>query len=45
MLHKLQGNEPATVELEITGRGFGLGAARVPELGDDVAIVVLRSET
>ena len=45
VLGKLHGTEPMTAELEITGRGFGLGAARVPELGDDVAIVVLRSET
>jgi hypothetical protein len=42
---KLHGAEPVTVELEITGRGFGLAAVLVPELGSDVAIVVLRSET
>ena len=42
---KLKGAEPVTVELEITGRGFGLSAVRVPELGNDVAIAVLRSET
>jgi hypothetical protein len=45
VLGKLHGGEPMTAELEITGRGFGLAAARVPELGDDVAVVVLRSET
>jgi hypothetical protein len=45
LLGKLHGAEPISVELEITGRGFGLGAMRVPELGSDVAIVVLRSET
>ena len=45
LLGKLHGAEAAGVELEITGRGFGLGAVRVPELGGDVAIAVLRSET
>jgi hypothetical protein len=30
--------------LEITGRGFGVAAARAPELGDDAAIAVLTSE-
>ncbi len=30
--------------LEITGRGFGIAAARAPELGDDAALVVLASE-
>ena len=42
---KLHGAEPVSVELEITGRGFGLAAVLVPELGSDVAIAVLRSET
>jgi hypothetical protein len=45
LLTKLVGTEPIGVELEITGRSFGLGAERVPELGDKVAIAVLRSET
>jgi hypothetical protein len=45
LLGKLRAGEPLTVELEITGRGFGLGAELVPELGDKVAIAVLRSET
>jgi len=45
LLGKLHGTEPTSVELEITGRGFGLAAVRVPELGDDVALAVLRSET
>jgi len=45
LLGKLHGVEPLSVELDITGRGFGLGAVLVPELGSDVAIVVLRSET
>ena len=45
LLGKLHGAEPMSVELEITERGFGLGAVLVPELGSDVAIVVLRSET
>jgi hypothetical protein len=30
--------------LEITNRGFGVAGARVPELGDDVALAVLASE-
>jgi hypothetical protein len=45
LLGKLHGADPLSVELEITGRGFGLAAVLVPELGNDVAIVVLRSET
>lgn len=45
LLGKLHGAEPTIAELEITGRGFGLAAVLVPELGSDVAIVVLRSET
>jgi hypothetical protein len=45
LLGKLHGSEPTSAELEITGRGFGLGAELVPELGTDVALVVLRSET
>jgi hypothetical protein len=32
-------------ELSITDRGFGLGVDRVPELGKNVVIAVLRSET
>jgi len=32
-------------ELEITGRWFGLAAKAVPELGPDVMVAVLRSET
>lgn len=30
--------------LEITGRGFGVAAARTPELGDDSALALLASE-
>jgi hypothetical protein len=45
LIGKLHGTEPTSAELEITGRGFGLAAELVPELGADVAIVVLRSET
>jgi hypothetical protein len=30
--------------LEITGRGFGVAGARVPELGDDAALAILASE-
>jgi len=45
LLGKLTGQEPLSMELDITGRGFGLAAELVPELGDKVAIAVLRSET
>lgn len=34
-----------TATLEITGRSFGLAVRSVPELGPDVAVAVLRSET
>lgn len=30
--------------VEITGRGFGVAGARVPEMGDDAALAVLASE-
>jgi hypothetical protein len=45
LLGKLRPGEPYSAELEITGRGFGLGVELVTELGDKVAIAVLRSET
>jgi hypothetical protein len=45
LLGQLKGAEPLGVELEITGREFGLAAARIPAFGDDVAVAVLRSET
>jgi hypothetical protein len=38
-----EGNYETTVE--ITGRQFGVAFKRVPELGPDVAVAVLRSET
>jgi hypothetical protein len=44
VLEKLRGSAAIALPLELTGRGFGLGAELVPELGDKVAIVVLRSE-
>jgi hypothetical protein len=31
-------------QLEITGRGYGLAAARTPKMGRDVGVAVLRSE-
>jgi hypothetical protein len=31
-------------QLEITGRGYGLAAARTPKMGKDVGVAVLRSE-
>jgi hypothetical protein len=36
---------PSSFELEIAGREFGLGVELTPDLGKDVAIAVLRSET
>jgi hypothetical protein len=45
LLGKLRPGEPYSAELEITGRGFGLGVELVAELGGRVAIAVLRSET
>jgi hypothetical protein len=42
---KLQAGTPTTAELEITGRSFGLAAELTPDLGANVAIAVLRSET
>lgn len=36
---------PTSYELEIAGREFGLGVELAPDLGKDVAIAVLRSET
>jgi hypothetical protein len=44
-LRLAQGLETATRQLEIAGRSFGLGLRRVPELGEDVLVAVLRSET
>jgi hypothetical protein len=39
------GAEPEVRELVITEREFGLGFLRLPELGKDVGVAVLRSET
>jgi hypothetical protein len=36
---------PTSFELEIAGREFGLGVELAPDLGKDVAVAVLRSET
>ena len=36
---------PVTFELEIAGREFGLAVELAPDLGKDVAVAVLRSET
>jgi hypothetical protein len=44
VMERLRGSQAISVPLELTGRGFGLAAELVPELGDKVAIVVLRSE-
>lgn len=45
LLGSLQPGQPYSVQLEITGRDFGLGAIKLPDLGPDVALAVLRSET
>lgn len=45
LAQKVQAGTPFTTELELTGRVFGLAAARSPELGDGVVIAILRSET
>ena len=45
VLEKARGTEPFSVELEITGRPFGLGAVLAREVGEKIALVVLRSET
>ena len=44
-LAALHDGVPFTTELEITGRGFGLAAELAPDLGSNVAVAVLRSET
>jgi hypothetical protein len=44
-LEKLKGQEIWSTPIEIERRQFGLAVARVPELGPNVAIAVLRSET
>ena len=36
---------PTSFELEIAGREFGLAVELAPDLGKDVAVAVLRSET
>lgn len=45
LLTQARGAEPLALELEITGREFGLAFTRVEELGKDVGIAILRSET
>jgi hypothetical protein len=45
VLENARGAEPFSAELEITGRGFGLGAVLGPDVGGKIALVVLRSET
>ncbi|MFZ5890309.1 MAG: hypothetical protein ACOY0T_04500 [Myxococcota bacterium] len=42
---KTAGNEAVVRELEITERDFGLGFLKLPDLGKDVGVAVLRSET
>jgi hypothetical protein len=42
---KAIGTEPTTLELEITGREFGIAFLGTQGLGKDVGVAVLRSET
>jgi hypothetical protein len=44
-LSKARDKQPYSMELDITGREFGLAVARTPALGPDVGVAVLRSET
>jgi hypothetical protein len=44
-LSKLGPDGAYKTHLEITDRDFGLGVQRAPELGKNVAVAVLRSET
>jgi hypothetical protein len=44
-LTKASGDNVFTTPLEVTGRDFGLAVRRVPQLGPDVALAVIRSET
>jgi hypothetical protein len=45
LLNKTTGNAVHHQTIEITGRGFGLAAKRAPQMGPDIAVAVLRSET
>jgi hypothetical protein len=45
LAHQVRAGAPFTMELELTGRIFGLAAVRAPELGDGAVIALLRSET
>lgn len=44
-LSNASASTPSSFELEIAGREFGLGVELTPDLGKDVAVAVLRSET
>ena len=44
-LSNASASEPTSFELEIEGREFGLAVELAPDLGKDVAVAVLRSET
>jgi hypothetical protein len=45
VIAKTQGEATYSSPLTITGRDFGVAARRAPDLGKDVALAVLRSET
>lgn len=45
LAERVAGTEPLVELLDTPGRVFALGARRVPELGPDVLVAVLRSET
>jgi hypothetical protein len=44
-LSRASATAPSSFELEIAGREFGLAVELAPDLGKDVAVAVLRSET
>ena len=44
-LNNASASAPTSFELEIAGREFGLAVELAPDLGKDVAVAVLRSET
>jgi hypothetical protein len=45
LVSKAEGEGVYSTQIEITGRGFGVAVRRVPALGKDVGVAVLRSET
>jgi hypothetical protein len=44
-LSRVKGDEVFSETVQVTGRGFGLAVKRTSDVGQDVAVAVLRSET